>query len=64
MKFDLEKIKDLPRKSSEDYLEMMHIALEMNDKEWFEELGKEKAKLEELEEEARRIVGLTSKNKK
>lgn len=61
MKFDLEKIKDLPRKSSEDYLEMMHIALEMNDKEWFEELGKEKAKLEELEEEARRIVGLTSK---
>jgi hypothetical protein len=46
---DIEKLKDLPRKSSKDYLELLHIALEMNDKEWFEELATEKERLEQLE---------------
>ncbi len=61
MKFDIERLKDLPRKSSKDYLELMHQALEINDKEWFEELGKEKARLEQLEEEIRREVGWKGK---
>lgn len=57
MKLDIEKLRELPRKSSKDYLELMHLALEMNDKEWFEELAKEKTRLEKLEEEARRELG-------
>jgi hypothetical protein len=62
MNFNLEEIKKLPRRSSKDYLELMHLALEMNDKEWFEELAKEKARLEKLEEEARRELGWTGTN--
>jgi hypothetical protein len=57
MKLDIEKLRELPRKSSKDYLELMHLALEMNDKEWFEELAKEKTRLEKLEEETRRELG-------
>jgi hypothetical protein len=57
VKFDIEKLKDLPRKSSKDYLELMHQALEMGDKQWFEELGKEKARLEKLEAEIKRELG-------
>lgn len=57
MKYNLEELNDLPRKSSKDYLELMHQALEINDKEWFEELAKEKARLEKLEEEIRQEIG-------
>jgi hypothetical protein len=62
MGLDIEKLRELPRKSSEDYLELMHLALKMNDREWFEELAKEKARLEKLEEEARRELGWTGTN--
>ncbi|MFJ7738883.1 hypothetical protein ACIQ2D_21515 [Lysinibacillus sp. NPDC097287] len=44
MEIDIEMLKELPRKSSQDYLILMHQALEMNDKEWFEELAKEKVR--------------------
>ena len=57
MKSDLEKLKDLPRKSSNDFLELMYLALEMNDKEWFEELAKEKERLEKLEKEIKLQLG-------
>lgn len=45
MKPDFESMKGLPSKSTKDYLELMHLALELNDKEWFEELAKEKKEL-------------------
>lgn len=40
----------------------MHLALETNDKEWFEELAKEKTRLEKLEEEARKELDWTGTN--
>lgn len=58
MQFDLEKIIDLPRKSSKDYDELMHQALEMDDKEWFQELAEEKNRLEKAEKEMRKQLGL------
>jgi hypothetical protein len=61
LKFDIEKLRDLPRRSSEDYLELMHLALETNDKAWFEELAKKKAQLEREEEEIRRELGWKGK---
>jgi uncharacterized protein YpiB (UPF0302 family) len=61
MKFDIEKLKNLPRRSSKDYLELMHLALETNDKEWFEELAKKKAQLEREEEEIKRELGWKGK---
>lgn len=57
MKFEIEKLIDLPRKSSKDYLELMHQALEMNDKEWFEELAKEKERIKKLEKEIKLELG-------
>lgn len=57
MKFEVEKLKDLPKKSSRDYLELMYQALEMNDKEWFEELAKEKERIETLEKEIKHELG-------
>lgn len=57
MENDIEMLKELPRKSSQDYLTLMHQALEMNDKEWFEELAKEKVQLEEREKSVRRELG-------
>lgn len=60
-KFDLEKIIDLPRKSSKDYDELMHQALEMDDKEWFQELAEEKNRLEKVEKETREMLGLKDK---
>lgn len=44
LKANIEKTEDLHRKSSKDYLELMHLSLETNDKEWFEELVKGKRK--------------------
>lgn len=61
MKFNIEELKNSPRKSSKDCLELMHVALEINDKEWFEELGKEKAQLEKREKEVREELGFTGK---
>lgn len=58
LKFDLEKIIDLPRKSSKDYAELMHQALEMDDKEWFQELAEEKNRLEKAEKEMRKQLGV------
>lgn len=60
MNFDYEKFKGAPRRSSRDYLELMHVALEMNDKEWFEKLAVEKTNLEAIEEELRRELGWKS----
>jgi len=57
LKFEIEKLKDLPRKSSKDYLELMYHALEMNDKEWFEGLAKEKERIEKLEKEIKLELG-------
>lgn len=53
----LERSEGLPRKSSKDYLELMQQALEMDDKEWFQELAKEKDRLEKLEKEIRQELG-------
>ncbi|MEK4455246.1 hypothetical protein [Paenibacillus sp. FSL L8-0506] len=44
--------------SSLDYDSLMHQALVMGDKEWFEELAKKKNELKTLEEEARKDLGL------
>lgn len=44
--------------SSKDCDTLMHQALEMGDKEWFEELAKKKNELQTLEEEARKDLGL------
>lgn len=44
LKANIEKTKDLHRKSSKDYLELMHLSLKTNDKEWFEEWVKGKRK--------------------
>ncbi|MCM3034094.1 hypothetical protein [Niallia sp. MER 6] len=57
MKSDFESMKKLPRKSSKDYLELMHLALEMNDKEWFEELAKERERIEKIEEKIKLELG-------
>lgn len=57
-KFDFEKIIDLPRQSSKDYEELMHQALEMDDKEWFQELAEEKNRLEKAEKEMRKQLGI------
>lgn len=56
--FDLEKIIDLPRKSSKDYDELMYQALEMDDKEWFQELAEEKNRLEKAEKEMCKNLGI------
>lgn len=56
--FDLEKIIVLPRKSSKDYDELMHQALEMDDKKWFQELAEEKNRLEKAEKEMRKQLGV------
>lgn len=53
----IEMLKDLPRKASHDYLELMHYALETNDKDWFDQLGKEKAQLEQREKAMRAELG-------
>lgn len=50
-------MKDIHRKSSKDYLELMHLALEMNDKEWFEELAKEKERIKKIEEKIKFELG-------
>lgn len=60
-KFNLEKLIDLPRKSSKDYDELMHQALGMDDKEWFQELAEEKNRLEKVEKETREMLGLKDK---
>jgi len=57
MKIDIEMLKELPRKSSKDYLILMHYALETNDKDWFDQLGKEKAQLEQREKAMRAELG-------
>jgi len=57
LKPDLNNMKDLHRKSSKDYLELMHLALEMNDKEWFEELAKEKERIKKIEEKIKFELG-------
>lgn len=57
MKIDIEMLKELPRKSSQDYLALMHRALETNDKKWFEELAKEKTQLEQQEKAMRVELG-------
>ncbi|MEK3761338.1 hypothetical protein MKZ07_23280 [Paenibacillus sp. FSL P4-0338] len=44
--------------SSKDYDTLMHQALEMGDRKWFEELAKQKNELQTLEEEARKDLGL------
>ncbi|NLP50403.1 hypothetical protein [Bacillus sp. RO1] len=62
MKFDIEKLRELPRKSSKDYLELMHLALKMNDKEWFEDLAKEKERIEKLEVEIKTELGWKGDN--
>ncbi|MFJ5964066.1 hypothetical protein [Bacillus sp. NPDC093026] len=54
MKFDIEHFMNIPRKSSKDYLELMHHALEKDDKEWFEELTIEKQRIEDIEVEVRK----------
>ena len=43
---------------SEDYDEMIDMALAMKDKEWFEELVKKQRRLRELEIEMRRELGV------
>ncbi|UED67824.1 IDEAL domain-containing protein [Brevibacillus sp. HD3.3A] len=43
---------------SEDYDEMIDMALAMKDKEWFEELVKKQRRLREMEIEARRELGV------
>jgi hypothetical protein len=43
---------------SEDYDEMIDMALAMKDKEWFEELIKRQKRLREMEIEARRELGV------
>lgn len=53
----LAKLRDLPRKSSADCLELMQQALDTNDKEWFKELAEEKNRLKKLEEEIRQELG-------
>lgn len=62
MKFDIEKIRELPRKSSKDYLELMHLALKMKDKGWFEDLAKEKERIEKLEVEIKTELGWKGDN--
>lgn len=57
MKIDIEMFKEPPRKSSQDYLALMHRALETNDKEWLEELDKEKVQLDEREKAVRKELG-------
>lgn len=57
MNKDLQGIKEQPRRASMDYLQLMHEALEKNDKEWFEELARKKAQLEEQEQSAREELG-------
>ncbi len=57
MKYDIERLIKLPRKSSKDYLELMHKALELDDKQWFEELAKEKVRIEKIEEEIKKELG-------
>ncbi|MED0759123.1 IDEAL domain-containing protein [Aneurinibacillus thermoaerophilus] len=43
---------------SEDYNELIDMALAMKDKEWFEELVKRQKRLRELEVEMRRLLGV------
>ncbi|MGG0884062.1 IDEAL domain-containing protein [Brevibacillus parabrevis] len=43
---------------SEDYDEMIDMALAMKDKEWFKELVKKQRRLRELEIEMRRELGV------
>lgn len=62
MKFDIEKLRELPRKSSKDYLELMHLALKMKDKGWFEDLAKEKERIEKLEVEMKTELGWKGDN--
>jgi hypothetical protein len=62
VKFDIEKIRELPRKSSKDYLELMHLALKMKDKGWFEDLAKEKERIEKLEVEIKTELGWKGDN--
>ena len=45
--------------ASGDYDALMHHALEIGDKDWFEELAKKKRELQALEEETRRDLGLS-----
>lgn len=62
MNFDMEKLKNLPRKSSKDYVELMHQAIEMNDKEWFQELAKQKERIEKLEDKMKTELGWKGDN--
>lgn len=62
MKFDIEKLRELPRKSSNDYLELMHLALKMNDKGWFEDFTKEKERIEKLEIDLKTELGWKGDN--
>ncbi len=55
----LAKLKGFPRKSSADCLELMHQALEMGDKKWFQESAKEKERLEILEKEMKEELGIS-----
>jgi len=55
LKPHLNNMKDIHRKSSKDYLELMHLALEMNDKEWFE--AKEKERIKKIEEKIKFELG-------
>ncbi|UGB30955.1 MULTISPECIES: hypothetical protein [Bacillales] len=62
MKYDIERLINLPRKSSKDYLELMHQALELGDKQWFEELAKEKVRIEKIEEKIKKELGWRGEN--
>jgi len=62
LKYDIERLINLPRKSSKDYLELMHQALELGDKQWFEELAKEKVRIEKIEEKIKKELGWRGEN--
>ncbi|MBD1383030.1 hypothetical protein [Metabacillus arenae] len=44
MEYNMRNVKDFnsPILTSKDYLELMHMALHMDDKEWFDELAAKK----------------------
>lgn len=54
----MSEYKEPMMKCSEDYDELIDMALAMKNKEWFEELVKKQKRLRELEIEMRRELGV------